>query len=68
MMCTLVLVEKKSYCVHAINMDVDRKIHVDQCVQMVVNFKLHSYGFQLKTIVQLHKHNTKHIVIDEPLC
>jgi hypothetical protein len=55
MMCTLVLIEKINYCVHAINMDVDKKVNVDQCVQLVLNFKLHSYGCQLKTIIQLHK-------------
>jgi hypothetical protein len=58
MMCTLVLIEKINYCVCAINMHVNRKVNVDQCVQLVLNFKLHSNGCQLKTIIQLHKHNT----------
>ncbi len=49
-------------------MDVNGKVHMDQCVQMVINFKLHSSGFQLKAIVQLHIHITKNIIIDKPLC
>jgi hypothetical protein len=49
-------------------MDVNGKVHMDQCVQIVINFKLHSYGFQLKTILQLQIHSIKPIIIDEPLC
>ncbi len=49
-------------------MDVNGKVHMVQCVQMVANFKLDSYGLQLITIVQLHSHNTKHIIVNEPLC
>jgi hypothetical protein len=62
------LLNKISYCAHVINMDVNGKVHMVHCVQMVTNFKFHSYGLQFITIVRLHSHNTKPIIVNEPLC
>jgi len=43
-------------------MDVNGKVHMYECVQMVINFKFHPHGFQLTPIVQLHSYNIYNIV------
>jgi hypothetical protein len=68
MVCTFNFVEQNKILCACIKYGCQLESSYGSMCANVVNFIFHSYGLQLITIIQLHTHYTKYIIIDEPLC